>query len=113
MKNQMFTPDQLETIKLKVIALLSYVKKHDGMELPHCFRFCEKIVRNIDISRDAHYAESNELTALIKDDWRIAFRSRDGLLEYYIQNDEFEVQRNMNAVISKQISEIDEYINTQ
>ena len=113
MKNQAFTPEQLETIQLKVMALLFYVKTHDNRTLPHCFSFCERIVRNIDISRDGCYAEIEELTQLIKEDWRSACHFRVGLLEYYIPNDELEIQKSMNTAISKQISEIEEHINTQ
>ena len=113
MKKQTFTPEQLETIQLNVIALLCYVKKHEGRTLPHCFGFCERIVRNIDISRDGCYAEREELTKLIKDNWRGACRFRAGLPEYYIPNDELEIRVSMNRAISKQISEIEKHINTR
>ena len=112
MKNQAFTPEQLETIQLNVIALLCYVKKHDGRELPHWFSHCERIVRNIDISRDAGYTERHELTELIKGDWRSACHFRAGLPDYYLPNDTVEVRTSMNRAISKQISKIEEHINT-
>ena len=110
MKNQEFTPEQLEIIQLSMIALLSYVKKHDNRMLPNSFQFCERIVRNIDISRDGCYAESLELTELIRRDWRSACHFRVGLSDYYIPNDKPEIQTSMNRAISKQISIIKEYI---
>ena len=112
-KEQAFTPEQLETIQIKLIALLCYVKKHDARPLPECFRFCERIVRNIDISRDACYAESDELTQLIKDHWRSACHFRVGLSDYCIPNDEMEIQVNMNRAIAKQVSEIEQHINVR
>ena len=111
MKNQAFTPEQLETIQLKVMALLVYVKTHDRKTLPYCFQVCERIVRNIDVSRSYCYGELMELTELIIEDWRIAFHSRVGLLDYCIPNDEPELQKSMNTAIHKQISDIEEYIN--
>jgi len=37
-KDQTFTPEQIETIQIKMIALLYYVKKHDARPLPECLQ---------------------------------------------------------------------------
>ena len=113
MLNQVFTPEQLETIQLNVLALMCYAKKHDANTPPHWFRHCERIVGNIDISRDGGYAESSELTELIKSDWRSACHFRAGLPEYYIPNDEPEIRKSVNIAFHKQVASIEEYINAQ
>ena len=113
MENAVFSPEQLETIQLKIIALICYARKHDSRPLPNYFRTCERIVRNIDISRADRYAERHELTRLIKDDWRSACHFRAGLPEYYIPSDDLEIRKSMNTALSKQIAEIEGYITAQ
>ena len=107
-----FTPEEIEIIQLNVIGLLFYVKIHDKRDLPHCFRNCERIVKNIDVCRSECYADIEELTTLIKEDWRTACGAHDSLLDYYIPNVELEIQKNMNCAISRQISSIKRYINS-
>ena len=113
MGNLTFSPEQLETIQLKVMGLLFYVKKHDSRTLPDCFRFCERIVRNIDICRIGCYVDIDELTQLIKEDWRMASHFRVGMPEYYIPNDEIKIRKSMNKALSIQILDIGEHINAQ
>ena len=113
MKERTFTPEQLEIIQLNVMALLTYVKTHDSRVLPQCFRPCERIVKNINICRSSCYSEIEELTQLIREDWRIASHVRTGLSEYCIPNAEMAIQINMNTAISKHILVIEEQINNQ
>jgi len=105
-----FTPEELENIQLKIMALLYYVKKYDKRKLPHCFGFCERIVRNIDISRAACYSGIDELTQLIIDDWKSACGAPVGLYDYYIPSDDAEIRKAMNRALSSQISDIDKCI---
>ena len=111
MKAQTFTPEQLETIQLKIMALLVYVRTHDSRELPYCFRHCERIVKNINICRSGCYSGIEELTQLIREDWRSASHVRTGLGEYCIPNAEMAIQINMNTAISKQILAIEKQVN--
>ena len=111
MKNQVLPPEQIELVQIKLMALLVYAKKLDGRPLPHCFRHCERIVRNIDIFRNSCYDGIDELTQLIKEDWRAACHPRAGFSEYYIPNDEAEIRKCTNLALFKQISEIEELIN--
>ena len=110
MAKHTFTPEEIEIIQINVIGLLFYVKIHDKRDLPHCFRNCERIVKNIDICRSDCYADIEELTTLIKEDWHTSFGARTGLLDYCIPNAEMEIQKNMNCAISRQISVIERYI---
>ena len=112
MAKQTFMPEEIETIQLNVIGLLFYVKMHDKRELPPCFRRCEIIIKNIDTCRNGCYSNIEELTQLIKEDWRSAFGAHTGMLEYYIPDEKFEVQKNMNSAISKKISVIGKHINS-
>ena len=107
-----FTPEEIEIIQLNVIGLLFYVKMHDKRDLPHCFRNCERIVKNIDVCRSESYADIEELTRLIKEDWCTAFGAHVGLYEYNIPNGEFEIQKSMNHAISRQLSVIKGYISS-
>ena len=112
MEKQIFTPEEIEFIQLNVIGLLFYVKMHDKRDLPHCFRRCEIIVKNIDICRSGCYSNIEKLTQLIKEDWCSASGAHTGLSEYYIPNEEFEIQKNMNSAISRKISVIEKHINS-
>ena len=110
MAEHTFTPEEIEIIQLNVIGLLFYVKIHDKRDLPHCFRHCERIVKNIDVCRSESYADIEELTRRIKEDWRTACGAHNSLLDYCIPNAEMEIQKNMNRAISRQISAIDRHI---
>ena len=110
MTNRTFTPAEIETIQIKIMALLCYVKTHDRRTMPRCFQFCEKIIRNINACRDVCYAQIDELTALIKSDWRSACEIHAGLPAYYMPSDNAEIMTSMNRAIAAQISEIDELI---
>ena len=110
MAEHAFTPEEIEIIQLNLIGLLFYVKIHDKRDLPYCFRHCERIVKNIDVCRSECYADIEELTMLIKKDWRSACGAHNSLLDYCIPNAEMEIQKNINLAISRQISVIERHI---
>ncbi|WP_322459363.1 hypothetical protein, partial [Clostridium perfringens] len=106
-----FTTKQIETIQLNIIALLCYIKRHDEGALPRCFKFCEIIVKNIDICRNNGYSDIDELSEYIRQDWNSAMEIHTGLPEYYIPNCNFEIQKAINEAIKRQIMFIEEYLN--
>lgn len=107
MAEQIYTPQKIEELQMQLLALVSYVKRHDKQTLPRCVSFCETIIRNIDICRANGYVDIEELSALIRQDWNSAMEIHTGLPEYYIPNDVFAVQQSMNAAISAQIRAIE------
>ena len=110
MENHTFTPEEIERIQLNLMALLFYVKTHDKRNLPHCFRICERIIRNIDICRSECYSDIDELSRLIKEDWHASMEVHAGLPAYYIPNEAREVMISMNRAVSRQIADIAEFI---
>lgn len=105
-----YAPNQIEMIQLNMIALLDYIKRIDKNSLPRAFEFCEIIIKNIDICREDDYKDIDELSKLIREDWKCAMESHSGLPEYYIQNKIFRIQSSVNEAISKQIVVIDKLI---
>ena len=103
MKKNIYTAEQIEKIQLNMIALLYYIKKHSTSNLPRCFKFCETIIKNIDICRENKYEDINELSMLVREDWNSAMEVHTGLPEYYMPNNSFEIQKAMNIVIHEQI----------
>ncbi|MEG0452886.1 MAG: hypothetical protein RR558_07470, partial [Coprobacillus sp.] len=69
------------------------------------------IVKNIDICKNDNYADINSLSKYIIQDWKSATSPRIGLQEYYISNDSFETQKEINNQINQFIQTINQYIN--
>lgn len=103
MRKNIYTAKEIEKIQLNMIALLYYVKIHDKLNLPMCFQFCERIVKNIDICRDNKYENISELSMLIRSDWNSVMEPHVGLSNYYIPNSIFQIQKAMNTTIAEQI----------
>lgn len=112
MSKNVFTPKQIETIQLNIMALMCYIKRHDKGALPRCFEFCETIVKNIDICRNNGYSDIDELAEYIRQNWNSAIEIHTGLPEYYISNCNFEIQKAINEAIKIQMMFIEEFLNT-
>ena len=110
MKRKRYVPEEVEQIQMALLALVCYAKRHDSRELPHCFQFCNRIVRNIDICRANQYEGLDELSELIQREWRCAMENHAGLPEYYIPNSDFKVQSSMAHAMGRQVSAVDHLI---
>ena len=63
--------------------------------------------------RDNNYEDIDELSKLIKTDWKSALEPHTGLSNYYIPSSIFQIQKSMNAAISDQIFVITKLIDEE
>lgn len=68
-------------------------------------------MKNIEICKNESYTDIECLSEYIKQDWKSAMLPHCGLKDYYIVDNDFEIQKSINSKINEYIDTLDKYIN--
>lgn len=98
-----YTRERLDLIHDVAAELILFAETNDPHALPRCFGFLRTIVNNIELCKRYDYSSAQELSPLIREDWNSACSAHNGLMEYYIWNEDYEKRKALNRPIKNYI----------
>lgn len=107
-----YTIGEIKAIEKTVAKLLNYANKHKTQPLDRCYQFCETILKNISICREAKWEDIDVLSQYIYEDWAEANKLHLGQYSHSFFFDwiDSSIERSTNIKIDKLISKVDQCI---